>query len=145
MARIGVQLELQEIDDWPTFQRAYQQGAFQLFRIAWYADYPDPDNLLYFRFHSRSKDNYLRYRNPMVDRLLDDARREADDIQRVKLYRQAEQLILNDAPGVMLLHFTFERLFQPYVEGVEVNALGEPHIPMRKIWLKSGKQPKSGK
>jgi oligopeptide transport system substrate-binding protein len=145
MARVGVQLELQEIGDWPTFQRAYQQGNFQLFRIAWYADYPDPDNFLYFRFHSRSKDNYLRYHNPTVDRLLDEARREPDDINRVRLYRQAEQLILNDAPGVMLLHFTYERLFQPYVEGVEVNALGEPHIPMRKIWLRSVAQPTANK
>jgi peptide/nickel transport system substrate-binding protein/oligopeptide transport system substrate-binding protein len=107
-----------------------------MFRLAWYADYPDPDSILYFRFHSGSEDNYLRYNNPAVDRLLDDARRETDDIKRVKLYRQAEQLILNDAPGVMLLHYTFERVFQPYVQGIEVNALGEPYIPMRKIWLK---------
>ena len=49
--------------------------------------------------------------------LLDEARRETDDLRRVKLYREAEQLILNDAPGVMLLHHTYEGLFQPYVEG----------------------------
>jgi peptide/nickel transport system substrate-binding protein/oligopeptide transport system substrate-binding protein len=112
-----------------------------MFRIAWYADYPDPDNFLYIRFHSRSKDNYLRYRNPAVDGLLDEARRETDDLRRVKLYREAEQLILNDAPGVMLLHHVYEGLFQPYVEGIEVSALGDPYIPIWKIRLKASEEP----
>jgi hypothetical protein len=40
-----------------------------------------------------------------------------------------------DAPVVPLVYYTFEHLFQPYVQGVELNALGEHHIPMKKIWL----------
>ena len=39
-------------------------------------------------------------------------------------------------PAVMLLHHTYEELFQPYVEGVEVSALGDPYIPLRKVRLK---------
>ena len=62
-----------------------------MFRYAWYADYPDPDNFLYPLFHSQSQTNYFHYRNPTVDQLLDDARRETDDLRRVKLYREAEQ------------------------------------------------------
>jgi hypothetical protein len=58
------------------------------------------------------------------------------DLRRVKLYREAEQLIINDAPALMLLHHIYEGLFQPYVEGIEVNALGGPYIPMWKIRLK---------
>ena len=29
----------------------------------------------------------------------------------------------------------FQRLYQPYVQGVEVNLLGDRAIPMRKIWF----------
>jgi len=29
----------------------------------------------------------------------------------------------------------YERLFQPWVRSVEVNGLGDPYIPMRKVWL----------
>jgi ABC-type transport system substrate-binding protein len=71
---------------------------------------------------------------------LENARRETDDLRRVKLYREAEQIILDDAPAVMLLHYTYERLFQPYVEGIEVNALGDPYIPMWRIRLKPTEQ-----
>jgi ABC-type oligopeptide transport system substrate-binding subunit len=53
----------------------------------------------------------------------------------VEGYRKAEQLILDDAPIVPVFHHTYERLFQPYVKSVEVNGLGDPYIPFRKIWL----------
>src|SRR5262249_48751509 len=145
MANIGVQIELREFDNWPSFQQALQRGELQMFRYAWYADYPDPDNFLYPLFHSQSTGNYFRYRNPTVDKLLDDARRETDDLRRIKLYHEAEQLIMNDAPVVTMLHYTYEGLFQPYVEGVEVSALGEPYIPMWKIRLKPVGQQKAGK
>jgi peptide/nickel transport system substrate-binding protein/oligopeptide transport system substrate-binding protein len=133
---IGVQVELKEFDDWPTFEQALQQGETQMFRYGWYADYPDPDSFLYSLFHSQSQTNYFQYRNPVVDRLLDDARRETDDLRRAELYREAEQRILNDAPAVMLLHLTFENLFQTYVEGIEVSALGGQYIRMWKIHFK---------
>jgi oligopeptide transport system substrate-binding protein len=136
LAAIGIQLEFQQFDDWRTYELALQRGDVQLFTYTWYADYPDPDNFLYPLFHSQSPTNYFRYRNPTVDRLLDDARRDTDDLRRVDLYRQAEQIILNDAPVVTLLHYTYETVFQPYVQGVEVSALGDPYIPLRKVWLK---------
>jgi len=140
LAAIGIQLEFQQFDGWTTYERALQRGDVQLFTFTWYADYPDPDNFLYPLFHSAGHRNYFRYRNPAVDKLLNDARRETDDLRRVKLYREAEQLILNDAPGVMLLYHTYEGLFQPYVEGIEISALGDPYVPLRKIWLKQSGQ-----
>jgi hypothetical protein len=32
----------------------------------------------------------------------------------------------------------FQRLYQPYVQGVEVNLVGERAIPMRKTWFMKG-------
>ena len=39
------------------------------------------------------------------------------------------------APLLPVLHHTYERLFQPYVRAVEVNGLGDPYIPLRRIRL----------
>ena len=63
------------------------------------------------------------------------ARRTRDAQRLVELYRKAEQLILDDAPLIPVFHHTYERLFQPYVRSIEVNGLGDPYIPFRKIWL----------
>jgi ABC-type oligopeptide transport system substrate-binding subunit len=55
----------------------------------------------------------------------------------MELYRRAEQVILEDAPVIPVWHYTYERLFQPYVRSIEVNGLGDPYIPFRKIWLEA--------
>jgi len=40
-----------------------------------------------------------------------------------------------DAPVVNLVYYTYETLFQPYVQGIELSALGERYLSMKKIWL----------
>jgi peptide/nickel transport system substrate-binding protein/oligopeptide transport system substrate-binding protein len=136
LKRIGITIELREAKDWSHFsQEILGQQPNAMYRYAWYADYPDPDNFLFVLFNSRSNRNYANYHNPQVDRLLDQAQSEHDYLRRLELYRQAETLIIADVPTVNLVHYSFEHLFQPYVRGVTLNALGKRYIPMKKIWL----------
>jgi len=132
---VGFQVEFHYETHWPTFSRLLGEGKLPVFLYAWHADVPDPDNFLTKLFHSRSPRNFFGYANPAIDRLLTRARSEADAQRRVELYRQAEQAIVDDAPIIPIWHYTYERVFQPYVRSVEVNGLGDPYIPLRKIWL----------
>ena len=132
---VGIQSEIHYLTDWPSYSRALEEGRLPVFLYAWYADVPDPDNFLFKLFHSRSPRNFFRYANPSVDDLLMAARSAPDPQRRVELYRKVEQLVLDDAPLIPMMHHTYERLFQPYVRSVEVNGLGDPYIPFRKIWL----------
>jgi hypothetical protein len=52
-----------------------------------------------------------------------------------------EKLIIADVPVLSLVHKTFVHLFHTYVQGIVVNALGEPYIPMKYIWLDKSKEP----
>ena len=135
LAAVGIAAEVYYLTDWPAFSKMLEEGKLPVFLYAWYADVPDPDNFLTKLFHSRSSRNFFGYGNAAVDDLLASARSANDLHQRVELYRRAEQLILEDAPIVPVFHHTYERLFQPYVRSVEVNGLGDPYIPFRKIWL----------
>jgi len=135
LADVGIQLELDYNTNWPSFNSQVYEGKFPIFRYGWVADVPEPDNFLYRLFYSQSRNNLTRYRNDRVDRLLDQARGEQIYLKRIELYRQAEKLIMEDAPVIPLNYQNYERLFQPYVHSVEVSALGDPYIPMRKIWL----------
>jgi peptide/nickel transport system substrate-binding protein/oligopeptide transport system substrate-binding protein len=132
---IGLRLDVRYLTDWPAFAKMLAENPPQMFLYAWYADVPDPDNFLFQLFHSRSVRNYVGYANPTVDELLVRARAEQDDQRRVELYRRAEQTIVDEAPIVPMWHYTYERLFQPYVRSIEVNGLGDPYIPLRKIRL----------
>ena len=137
LAAVGLSVEARYHTDWSAFSKMVEDGKLAFFLWAWYADVPDPDNFLAKLFYSASPRNVFGYSNPVVDTLLVNARRLSDLSQRVELYRRAEELILEDAPIAPVFHHTYERLFQPYVRSVEVNGLGDPYIPFRKIWLES--------
>jgi len=132
---VGVSSEIRYMTDWPSYSRALAEGRLPVFVYAWYADVPDPDNFLFKLFHSKSPRNFFHYSNPAVDELLVAARNAPDLQRRVELYQRAEQLVLDDAPVIPMMHHTYERLFQPYVRSVEVNGLGDPYVPLRKVWL----------
>lgn len=135
LGAVGIKTETRFETDWPTFSRQVSDGKLPMFIYAWYADVPDPDNFLFRLFYSRSPRNLTGYSNSVVDALLLQARGEKELARRMELYRRAEQTILDDAPIIPIWHYPFERLFQGYVRSVEVNGLGDPYIPLRKIWL----------
>ena len=135
LAGVGVELHFQYETNWPTFEATLSSGNFQLYRYSWIADIPDPDNFLNILFGSKSAYNFMRYTNPGVDSLLSEALVETDVLTRVKLYREAERIILGEAPIIPWLYLTFESVFQPYVKGLEISALGGPYIPLKKVWL----------
>jgi oligopeptide transport system substrate-binding protein len=135
LASLGMRVEFRYQTDWPAFSRMLLEGKAAGFLYAWFADVPDPDTFLFPLFHSQSARNLFRYRNPVVDDLLVRARGESDLARRVELYRRVEQIVLDDVPVIPVWHYTYERLFQRYVRSVEVNGLGDPYIPLRKVWL----------
>jgi len=141
LAAVGVQVEFHYETTWPSFSAALAQGKFPIFLYAWFADVAHPDNFLFKLFHSRSPRNFTGYSNHTVDELLVQAKRERDLQRQMDLYRQAEQQVVDDAPIIPVWHYTYERLFQPYVRSVEVNGLGDPYIPLKKIWLDTRPRP----
>lgn len=136
--KIGIQTTIHFETNWPNFELMLRANKAPVFIYAWYADFPDPDNFLGTLFHSKSNYNYTAYHNPEVDRLLDKARAERDYLKRMDTYRKIEEIVLEDAPIVPMVNHLFQMVYQPYVRGIEVNALGGPYIPMKKIWLKKG-------
>jgi oligopeptide transport system substrate-binding protein len=85
-------------------------------------DYPDPSNFIEPSFHSRAiqpenSSNHSFYNNPALDRLLDRAKVEADDAARIRLYQEAEDLLLRDAPWTFMYTPLDIHVVQPYVRG----------------------------
>jgi oligopeptide transport system substrate-binding protein len=136
LAELGVQVEICFAPDWPTYKKMLKQEQLPMFRLVWYADIPDPDNMLSPLLHSSSPTNHMFYRNPVVDQLLEQARGELDGAQRVALYREVERLVMDDAPWITQHYSVLHSLYQPYVQGVEVNPLGRRTTPLKKVWFK---------
>ena len=140
LKEIGVTLELRRLD-WAAHIKVVDDGSAGFFRQGWIADYPDPENFLTVLFHSRNvgaAGNTSRYRNPAVDRLLDEADTMAIGAARMKRYEEAEQMILDDAVWVSLYFYASRALIKPYVKGLErspQSTAPEFLAPLRKVWL----------
>lgn len=94
------------------------------FRGSWIADYPDAENYLsVFYSKNPAPPNYTRYKSAAFDAAFERAITETNDSIRYKLYQQADQIMINDAPVVPLWYDKVVRLVQPGVTGFAPNAL----------------------
>ena len=135
-AQLGLQVDIKFITDWGEFERYIQSDAVQIYRYAWIADLPDPDNFLFPLFASDSPANFTRFRNDQIDQMLIKARGIVDPVQRAGMYQQIEKRILQACPIIPLLYLSIDRVYQPEVQGVKISALGADTMPMHRIWLK---------
>jgi oligopeptide transport system substrate-binding protein len=127
---LGVEVTVRQVD-FPTFLQELDRprNRPQMFELGWVADYPDPQNFLDLLFHSQSGENHTFYANAEVDRLLEQARTERDQGRRYRLYHEAEQIIVNEAPIVPLYHSRNYVLIKPRVQNAIV-------APVVLPWLK---------
>lgn len=103
-------------------QTAKSQALF--FRGSWIADYPDAENYMAM-FYSKNPapPNYTRYKNPAFDVLYEKALLETNDSLRYQLYRQMDQIVIDDAPVVPVWYDMAIHLIQPGITGFYPNAL----------------------
>jgi len=77
----------------------------------------DPHGLTYILWDSKGYANSSHYKNPQVDKLLDDASMTYDRAARTKAYRQAERQIVNDASYVFYYATPDSAIMRPQVQG----------------------------
>lgn len=134
---IGINCSVKEVD-FGEHLNNIESGKTAFFRMGWTVDYPDPDSFLYTLFHSSNIGvgyNFSGFNIAEVDRLLDNARFETEMSHRVELYRQAEKLIVEEAPWVFMYFYTIHVLYQPHVRGLVLSSMGESLLQYRHIWF----------
>lgn len=114
---LGVTITVQNLDPEMIMEAEVEDDYGQISTTGWCADYPDPENFADVLFHSGAEMNDGNYSNAEVDRLLEEARVEADVNRRISLYQQAEEIIVEDAAAMFLFHYKTYEVVKPYVKG----------------------------
>src|SRR5581483_6605601 len=113
---LGVKVEL-TTQEWKVYLGTLQTDSPQVWRLGWNLDYPDANNFLKDVFYSTSSQNYTKWKNADFDKLVDQAAVEKDPAKRVKLYAQAEDiLIVKDAVIIPIYWYTNVIMYKPYVK-----------------------------
>ncbi|HYC64324.1 MAG TPA: ABC transporter substrate-binding protein [Reyranellaceae bacterium] len=78
----------------------------------------DPDTNFYENFHSTSDRNYTAYKNPEIDKLIDEQSAELDREKRKKLVWEIERKLVEDAARPVIVHNLGNTCWDPKVKGV---------------------------
>lgn len=124
---LGVEVEVRQLEP-ELYLYGLMQEKDEMFYWGWSADYPHPQNFLEVLFASGSEYNVGGYSNQEVDSLLQMAGREQDREASLELYRQAEQLLVDDAACLPLWNGQSYVLIKPYVGGYRLNPLGYANL-----------------
>lgn len=125
LAEIGLKVSLLRLA-WPQHLETVENGKASFFRFGWVGDYPDAEN--FFTLYDStgfapSGNNFFRYANPEFQRAYEEGVRQLDEGRALELYKQAQEIIMRDAPAMFLYHSERVHLLQPHVRGFKANAI----------------------
>lgn len=111
LAKVGIDVEIQTVE-WGTYlDKVFttpDKNDMDMHQMSWIGDNGDPDNFLYILFSGEQWPtagfNDAYYKNEQVDKLLADARVTKDKAERTAMYEEAQDLIMQDAPWIVLDH-----------------------------------------
>jgi peptide/nickel transport system substrate-binding protein len=63
---------------------------------------PDPDQYIFW--HSTQELNITRYKNPKIDKLLEEGRKTFDETKRKEIYLDFQKSLVEEAPAIFLYH-----------------------------------------
>ncbi|GAB3125993.1 ABC transporter substrate-binding protein [Streptomyces calidiresistens] len=97
-----------------------------MFRTGWQMDYPLIQNFLQPIFYSTGSSNDSGYDNPDFDELVDRANRADDEEEAVDLFREAEELLVEDLPAIPLWYQNGIAGYSERVDNVTLNPFSVP-------------------
>jgi peptide/nickel transport system substrate-binding protein len=118
LAKVGIKAQLQTAE-WAVYLDKRKNGQMPLYMLGWTGDNGDPDNFLCYFFCSPGASREGFYANqPLADTLLR-AQKLTSQAERAKLYRQAEQMLQDDAGRLFIANnqppLAFARRVKGYV------------------------------
>jgi oligopeptide transport system substrate-binding protein len=127
---LNIDIKLEFVDS-PTRASRFNNSQFQLVTGGWQEDYPDPENWFLGLWETGGSINKTGTSIPALDQLIDDAKFNTNNEERLEQYSEAEDLLLEEASGIAPLWHTLAKfLVKPSIKGmVENQRPGDTFVP----------------
>jgi len=140
-AQAGVKL-IPFPQEWPVMVEALNKKDFEAITLAWTSGVETDINQM---FHSSQTitngNNFINYKNPELDKLIDEARATVDEEKRMKIWGKAEKILYEDQPYT----FLFRRQTLAFIDkrianlGLTKLGLNRKFLPME-VYVPGDKQ-----
>jgi len=135
---IGLNVELSS-QEWKTFVSDTRDGKYQIARFGNIGNSVYTETEFLPLFTCDSSDNRGKYCNPEFDRLMAEARPLRDMNARNAKLREAERIMIEDAPVIPIYVYTQKQMQKPYVRNLAINAADQP--PLHFVWIDTNWKP----
>jgi peptide/nickel transport system substrate-binding protein len=135
LGEIGIKIKV-DVNPPATLREMIAKSKLSFFRASWIADYPDMENYLSLFYSGNfcpQGPNYTHFSNPEFDKLFIESRTTVNDSLRALLYSRMDNIIMENAPVVVLYYDMVLRFTQPNISGLGSN-------PMNLLTLKRVKK-----
>ena len=103
-----------------SYREQLSNKKYSISRASWYGDYNDPSTFT-DKYLPSSGNNDSDWRNEKFAALCSEATRETDPAKRLRLFEQAETILLEEAPIMPLYHYVNSGMFRNNVKGLPMN------------------------
>jgi peptide/nickel transport system substrate-binding protein len=121
--KVGIEADIRKMD-MGAFLSTVRSGKYPgMFLVGWTGDNGDPDNFVGELFGSKHMPvgDTAHYRNPEVDKMMDEAARVTDHNKRIEMYKTIQRQIMDDAPWVFVNSVLQIRAIRKEVKGFQLN------------------------
>lgn len=122
--QVGVKC-IVEVNQSTSLRDLIAKNGVNFFRGSWIADYPDAENYLSV-FYSKNfvpvGPNYTNFKNPAFDKLFEQSYYQPDNNKRYAMYREMDNIVMEQAPVVILYYDELMNLYQNNLSGFSINA-----------------------
>lgn len=127
---LGIKVDIQ-INPVPTHKEMTENLQAPFFRGSWLADYPEAENYFacfYSKNFAPAGPNKTHFSDPRFDALYEQALVEKDRQKRYDLYHQMDNLLVEEAPFIILFYDEALRVMQPNIMGLDSNPMNIPRL-----------------
>lgn len=109
LKKAGIDMELKYLE-WNSFLKLLDEGNFDAVTLSWGGGTvePDPKQIWHSSMAVPGGSNFIAYKNPEVDKLIDAARFEPNLKKRTKMLKEIFQKIAEDAPYAFLFNDKYD-------------------------------------
>lgn len=125
LSEIGIKIKI-DVNPPATLREMIAKSKSPFFRGSWIADYPDAENYLSLFYSANfcpAGPNYTHFKNKKFDLLYEKSQKEITDSIRFSYYKQMDQIIIEEAPVVVLYYDQVLRFIQKNIKNLGSNPM----------------------
>lgn len=121
LAEVGMKTEIKVLE-WGAYLNGLQEKSHDMFILGWSTSVPDPNFAMSGLLETDAGSNFTFFSNAAFDAAMDKGRKTLDGPERAAVYKEAQEILLDQCPQVYLHSDDNCVGTQKYIKGFEVGS-----------------------